>query len=151
MQANPWIESASVSAPTLEFASLCLRNALLLLPHVPSLNKLADQAFSQYKDSLGRLANDLSGSTVGPELVNDRIHAKIQASMRLGVNSESSLIDGLSASLSRLLLDEVGCRWRETQNCTDSIHSSQTPALICVSLRAALISWASEQVIGPSL
>ncbi|KAA3680001.1 uncharacterized protein DEA37_0012983 [Paragonimus westermani] len=33
---KPWIEAASMPAPTLEFASLCLRNALLLLPRLPA-------------------------------------------------------------------------------------------------------------------
>ncbi|KAL7065203.1 hypothetical protein AAHC03_04761 [Spirometra sp. Aus1] len=33
---KPWIESASMSTPTLEFAALCLRNALLLLPRPPA-------------------------------------------------------------------------------------------------------------------
>ncbi|CAL8069674.1 unnamed protein product [Calicophoron daubneyi] len=33
---KPWVEAPSMSTPTLEFASLCLRNALLLLPKPPT-------------------------------------------------------------------------------------------------------------------
>ncbi|VDD76339.1 unnamed protein product [Mesocestoides corti] len=33
---KPWIESATMPTPTLEFAALCLRNALFLLPRPPT-------------------------------------------------------------------------------------------------------------------
>ncbi|GAA34948.2 CCR4-NOT transcription complex subunit 10-B [Clonorchis sinensis] len=40
---KPWIETASMPSPTLEFGSFCLRNALLLLPRPPTEISLSSQ------------------------------------------------------------------------------------------------------------
>ncbi|TGZ58607.1 hypothetical protein CRM22_009556 [Opisthorchis felineus] len=40
---KPWIETASMPSPTLEFGSFCLRNALLLLPRPPTEMSLSSQ------------------------------------------------------------------------------------------------------------
>uniref|UniRef100_A0A0X3NUZ1 CCR4-NOT transcription complex subunit 10 n=2 Tax=Diphyllobothriidae TaxID=28843 RepID=A0A0X3NUZ1_SCHSO len=69
---KPWIESASMSAPTLEFAALCLRNALLLLPRPPAqfseLDSTLDCNVDRQRAALIEWAENQTVSTL-PSLV----------------------------------------------------------------------------------
>lgn len=48
---KPWIESPSACAPTLEFASLCLRNAVVLLPRPPTNLISAEYSVTERRDA----------------------------------------------------------------------------------------------------